>query len=141
MPNRQDPSEFVKLLTQSQPRAYVRALVPNPVDAQDVLQQTNALLWEKVDEFRPGSNFNAWAYKVAYMQTLAYRRDRARNRLVLSDAAVERLATDAADAFRDLSEREIALNQCLEELSERQRSLLRRRYEPDGSVQDPADEL
>jgi DNA-directed RNA polymerase specialized sigma24 family protein len=47
-------------------------------DARDVLLETNLVLWQKIGEFEPGSNFGAWARKIAYFQALAFLRDRKR---------------------------------------------------------------
>ena len=42
-------SEFITLLTEHQPvlRGYIRSLLPNASDIQDVLQNTNIVLWER----------------------------------------------------------------------------------------------
>ena len=73
-----DPSrteEFMRLFTHHQRHVYgyIRGLVPSLVEAEEVLQQTNLLLWEKFDQFQPGTNFRAWACKVAYLTVLKHR--------------------------------------------------------------------
>ena len=52
-------SRLVSLLTCHQQRilAYIHALVPNPHDAQDVLQQTCLVICEKFHEFDPQTDF------------------------------------------------------------------------------------
>ena len=48
--------EFVRLLAQNQRRLflYVRTLVPNHADAEEVLQNTNLVLWREFGTFEPG---------------------------------------------------------------------------------------
>ena len=70
--------EFVYLLTDWQNRlfGYLVTLLGNVHDAHDVLQETNLLLWHKMDDFEPDSEFGAWARECAYFQALAFLRDR-----------------------------------------------------------------
>jgi RNA polymerase sigma-70 factor (ECF subfamily) len=67
-------SEFVLLITSHQAAiyAYVLTLLPDRVAAQDILQETNLVLCRKRDEFEPGTNFKAWAFSIAYWQTMAH---------------------------------------------------------------------
>ena len=86
--------EFVRLLTGEQTSlfAYIATLLGDVNDASNVLQQTNMVLWKKADEFAPGTSFHAWARKVAYFQTLAYIRDKKRDKLVFDEELVLQLA-------------------------------------------------
>lgn len=45
--------EFIKLLTGHQPslRAFIVSLLPGSDDIDDILQDTNVVLWEKMDNF------------------------------------------------------------------------------------------
>lgn len=45
--------------------AYIYTLVPDRHDAEDLLQETSLVICEKFDEFRPGSDFVAWACQIA----------------------------------------------------------------------------
>ena len=47
-------------------------------DADDVLQDVNRIPWEKADEYEAGTNFAAWANRVAYFQVLTLRQQKAR---------------------------------------------------------------
>jgi len=136
--NNQAVAEFVRRLTGCQPRlyAYITTLVLDPHEADDVLQQANLVMWEKLDEFLACENFDALACRVAYFQVLAYRRDRSRDRrrLLFDDQLIENLAVAAGgktDAFQGYL---AALRDCMAKLPDVQRELVRRRYEPGGSV-------
>ena len=50
--------KFMALLVPNQRRihAYILYLVPNSSDAEDILQETLAEIWNKFDDFKEGSN-------------------------------------------------------------------------------------
>ena len=81
---------FVRLLTQHERRVYgyILRMVPNWCEADEVLQETNIRLWEEFDRFEPGTDFAAWAIRVAHYQVLTWRKRRDRSRLVFSEEAV-----------------------------------------------------
>ncbi|MEO0475028.1 MAG: sigma-70 family RNA polymerase sigma factor, partial [Planctomycetota bacterium] len=121
------------LWTQAQPSvmAFVRSMVPNPADAEDVLQQTAydiATNFEQYDDSRP---FVAWAIGIAKYKVLDYRRDRGRGRMVLTGDAVEHLANAYIDEADVLSANGRALHDCIEKLSDKARSLIELRYTQD----------
>ena len=55
-------AEFVRRLTGCQPRlyAYIMTLVLDPHEADDVLQQANLVMWEKLDEFSVARTLTPW---------------------------------------------------------------------------------
>jgi RNA polymerase sigma-70 factor (ECF subfamily) len=132
--------DFLRLILQHQRRIYglILALVPNGPDADDILQETSAVLWQKFDEFDPGSNYAAWALRIARYQVMAYYTTKRRTKARLSDetldAVVERLAsrTEREDA------RSVALDGCLADLPEEDRRLIELRYRGGASVPDVA---
>jgi RNA polymerase sigma-70 factor (ECF subfamily) len=139
MPNRdQAVREFVQRLTGCQPRlyAYIVTLVLDPHAADDVLQQANLVIWEKLDEFLDCENFDALACRVAHYQVMAWRRDsaRERRRRLFDDQLLETLAVEARQTTDTIQAYLSALRDCMAKLPVLQRELLRRRYEPGGSV-------
>src|SRR5262249_60170832 len=92
--------EFVRLLGQNQRRLflYVMNLVPNWTDAEEIIQETNLVLWREFGRFQLGTNFTAWACKVALHQVLAWRKRQRRDRLEVSPAFLEAGAAEAAAA-------------------------------------------
>lgn len=122
--------EFVRLLTTEQLplQYYITKLLGDPAAAQQVLQETNVVLWRKWTDFQPGTNFRAWTRKVAYWQVHSYVRDRKRDRHVFGDELVQQLA--ARDQQVTVKEEEIiALRHCLQCLSQANVDMLRARYE------------
>lgn len=140
--DRSPPSEFVKLFLAEQRGVYrfILSLVAVPQDAEDLLQETAEVLWRRFDEFRPGSNFFAWACQIAHYKVLEYRRRHGREAL-LDEDVLEQVAAVAASKDAAIDVRRSALEQCLAKLSTKDRALLDRRYAPQGSSKSIAADL
>jgi len=124
-----DATEEVQLLFvrhENSIRAFVRALQPSLSDADDVMQETFLTISRKASTFEQGTNFVAWACGIARLKVLENFRQKKRAN-VLSEAAIIALAKDAPSA-EVLSEKEDALEGCLERLTPKIRDLLWRRY-------------
>jgi RNA polymerase sigma-70 factor (ECF subfamily) len=130
--------EFVQLLTGEQTRlfGYIVTLLGDVNDASNVLQQANMVLWRKANEFKPGTNFHMWAKKTAYYQTLAYLRDRKRDKLVFDEDVLEQLASRPDEVDED--ERRVALRHCLGGISRDSLDLLQQRYAPGKTISEIA---
>jgi RNA polymerase sigma-70 factor (ECF subfamily) len=135
--------QIMQLLTQYQRRlhVYIRSLVPNRTDAEEVLQEVNLFIWRQADEFKLGTDFGAWAYKIAYYHVLTYRKRLARQKLRFSDALMEQLAESAAASAEMTDQRQEALEKCIEKLRKEDRDLVRLRYEVGGTAQALANKL
>lgn len=90
--------EFLQLITEFQGRlfGFVLAMLGDVDQANEVLQETNLVLWRKSDEFEPGSDFKAWSFRIAHFQVMAFRQRQIRDRLVFSDEVIEQFSRDAA---------------------------------------------
>lgn len=115
-------------------RAFVRRLVPARADADDIMQEVSVVLWEKFETFRAGGDFRAWAFGVARYEVLAWLRDQGRDRLVLSEKAVELLGSEAEASEPRLERQREALEHCIREVAPAQRALLLKAYEPGTRV-------
>ena len=137
-----DSDAFVRLMTEHQGRlfAYVYSLLGNPDAANDVLQEVNVVLWRDSKEFRAGSNFKAWAFRVAHFQVMAWRQRQIRDRLVFEDDMLEVLADGARETDEMFDRRQERLTGCLEKLTPQHREMIRRRYAEGRSLQDLAAE-
>jgi RNA polymerase sigma-70 factor, ECF subfamily len=136
--SRPNADQIVQLLTnvQQQLTRYVRTLVPNRTDADEVLQDVNLYVWRHADEFLPGTNFTAWARKIAYYQVLTYRKGKSRDRLYFSDALIEQLAENT-DRRKDDDDAEL-LKECVAKLEDEDRVLIDLRYEPGATTESVA---
>ena len=80
---------------------YVYGLVSRQADADDVLQQTKLIMWKCFADFETGTNFIAWARKIAFHQILGYRRKAKRDPLPLDDDMLEKLGERLAGMCHD----------------------------------------
>lgn len=119
-------------------RAYVRRLVPTRADADDVMQEVSVVLWKKFGQFRAGADFRAWAFGVARYAVLAWRRDKARDRLVLDENVVLKLADETAEHEDHLESQREALEKCIQRIHPGQRELLMEAYESHTQIQEVA---
>lgn len=121
---------FVTLLTGSQIRiySYILSLLGDRDQARDVLQQTNLVLWQKASEFTSGTDFIAWAFRVAYFEVRGYRRDLAREKVVFDDDLLDQLQEEAAGDAAGFDARREALIRCVAKLPPDHRELIRLRY-------------
>jgi RNA polymerase sigma-70 factor, ECF subfamily len=136
-------SEFVQLLTGAQSRlyAYICSLIGTAAGARDVLQETNVVLWDKAHEFDRARPFLPWAYRIAFFQVLAYRKQCARSRLVFDEQLVNEVSQEFL-RHDDNHDRQLeALGLCLDKLPRPRRDLIDRRYERGESVDQIAREL
>jgi len=134
--------EFVQLLTSHQRRLhnYIAVFLPHLADTEDVLQETNAVLWAKADRFQPGTSFIAWARAIARLEIIEYCR-RNKNRALVFDAELlesltQELEEDPTEEFRYE-----ALQKCIAKLPVGDRQLVANRYEQSMPVKDVADNL
>lgn len=138
-----DNEVFTRELVQCQHRlfGYILTVVANAELAHEVLQQTNVVLLEKRDGFEPGTNFMAWACRIAYFEVLARRRDTGRDRLRFSDAFMDAIAEQVVEREPDADRRHVALHRCMEKLNANHRDLIDRRYTKDQAVNEIAAQL
>ncbi|MEQ8848266.1 sigma-70 family RNA polymerase sigma factor [Botrimarina sp.] len=128
-------SDFVTHLTDAQPAlfSYICMLLGGVQEANNVLQETNLVLWKKAGEFQPGSNFKAWAREVAYYKALSHMRDSKRSRVFIDQDRIE-AAIASSSVLEDTDERRVALRHCLTELTDEQMNLLGMRYRAETPV-------
>src|SRR4051812_10122240 len=124
-----DREEFARQFSRNARRIYgfIMTLVFNYHDAEEVFQNTSVVLWNKFADFQPGSDFFAWASRVAYYEVLSLMKQRRRSQ-TFSDEALELLASEAMTISDRSSERYEALEECLGHLPAEDRSLLQERY-------------
>ena len=80
-----------------------------------------------------GNRFDRWAYHIAHLQSLCYLAGRKRSKLVFGEEVFALLAEQAAALSESTSEIMDALELCVARLSEKDRELLRLRFEHGGT--------
>lgn len=133
----QPPSaDFIAAVTRSQRvlHSFILTLVWTAADADDVLQETNLVLWRKAAEFDATRDFLPWAMRCAQFQAMAHLKKCQRSKLSFDDALLGQIADEAIAAPEETDLRRLALSSCLEKLPPEQRRILAERYEPGGCV-------
>lgn len=133
--------EFMRLFLAHERRIYglIVSLVPNLADADDLLQDVSAAMWQKFDTFQSGTDFAAWGFAFVRNAALKYHeKARAAGRITFSDTLLESLAQEAIAIVPQITQRHEALRHCLSKLPERSRLLLEKRYEPGATLKDAA---
>lgn len=125
-------AEFVELFTKHQRRLFLLILsqIHDPVDAEEVLQNVNVIIWKKCGQFQPGTNFLAWAATIANFEVLKYRSRRSRERLVFSDEFLATVSAEAVEKSEELERRRAALKECIQKLRSQDQELIEQRYAP-----------
>lgn len=129
-PAADDYELFISLFSRSQGRilAFIRALVPDPGQADDVFQTTSLVLWRGFGSFHRDAEFLPWAIGVARHQVLMHWRTKRRDRHVFSEQLLADLAAATESALAETERRQRALEACVAGLPQRQRDLIRMFY-------------
>src|SRR4051794_7065752 len=77
--------------------AYILTLLPNRADADDALQETSLVMWDKFDGAAPPDDFAAWGCRIAYFKVLDFYKKAGRARVRFSQAMLERVAETAVE--------------------------------------------
>jgi RNA polymerase sigma-70 factor, ECF subfamily len=137
-PTRED--EFIALLTQHKHQLFnlIFCMVQNLPDTEDVFQQTTMALWNKFDEFQIGTDFGAWASRVARYRALNFIRSKRRERVLFSEGLIAQLAECRFDSAEAQDARLRALATCREKLSQADQMLLSICYGRKGTIREAA---
>ncbi|MEN8127325.1 MAG: sigma-70 family RNA polymerase sigma factor [Planctomycetota bacterium] len=122
---------FFELFMNSQKNlyAYILASVHNYADANDLLQETATVLWQKFDQFDLETNFQAWAIAIARNMIKNYFNKRKRSRLQFDDDLVQTIEKATVTGLKSYDARMEALKKCYEKLSDSNRLMMKLRYE------------
>lgn len=135
--------DFVRLFTQSQRALYlfILPMVSSAADAEEVLQETNVVIWSKWSQFTMGSNFVAWGRAIARLEVFRFRRRRDGRLHLLGDDVIELIANHTEKQENDFDLRRDALACCVQKLRDRDRELIQRRYAEDANGDEVAEQL
>ena len=129
--SRETPREHVSALFvqfSSEIRGFILALLPDMSRADDVFQETFLTVTRKATDFRPGTNFLAWACTVARFKVMEAGRRRPGALQPLSDEVLESLCAVTPEPESDDRELEM-LGECIGELHPHTRRAMELRYE------------
>lgn len=135
--------EFIRSFTQSQRSLFlfILPLVGNPADADEVLQETNLVIWSKWNQFEEGTNFLAWGRAIARLEVFRFRRTKGGRLTFLEDDILEIVAVKTEAISDDVALRQEALSTCITLLRPKDRELIQMRYAPGVNGDQVADML
>lgn len=135
--------EFVQLLVTHQPviRAFVISLLPGVSETDDVIQNTNEVLWTKRESFELGTNFKAWALTTARFQVMALQQKlKNENRAPLDEDVLKLIADQSEQKEPDeINQKLNDLNECISQLNAQDQELVLHRYWEKSNLEQYAD--
>lgn len=120
---------------------YLDVLLVNRDDAEDLFQETCMVLWQKFNEFKPGTNFLAWALRVADHKVMKFHSAQSRRAAFnarLREALIMEIASRKAE---DVADGLAALAICMDRLAQSDRKMVTLCYAEGVSVPKVADRL
>lgn len=141
MPPDQDQTEvFLEYQSASSRDVFysILALVIDVDIAEDIYQEVNLVMWRKFNTFEKGTDFRAWALKIALYQVMAWRKRVSRNRLVFNEDFMTLIAEEFEKDHGTKQDQKAALDDCVKSLSQRHQQLIAYRYEMSLSPRDIA---
>ena len=139
-----DPHEaFVRAFArhESTLRAFVRAMLGNWEDVDEVMQEVAVVAWKKFHSLDDLEQFPRWLCVIARYEVLKYRRAKVRDRLVLNEDIVQLLAEEGLDELPLRQRQHEALEGCLDKLPEARRKLVLQAYAPGVSIKQMAEQV
>lgn len=127
---------FLELYTLNNRRIYsfIMSLVSNWGEADDISQETMAVLWGKFDEFTPGTDFLSWAFQVAYFQVLRHFRNKQVTRKHFNSTVLENLKEIACASAKEADDNLEALRKCIKKIPPDDQHLISLRYEDGATI-------
>ena len=141
--NSSQTDHFLRLHVANEKRiyAFILMMVSNWMDADDLMQETTSLMWHKFSEFKPNSNFVAWGIRIARYKILEFHRKNRNKRVEFGDMTLHTILDYAVEMSPEVNDYLEALQRCITELDERDRQLIRMRYEQNVTTKSLAKRL
>src|SRR6187399_2104019 len=132
--------EFVRLLNAHRNVLfnYIFCVVQTLPDAEDVFQQTTLAMWDDFDQFRLGTDFQAWGIRIARNRSLNFLRSKRRERVYFSHKIIDQLAENVCETPELQEARLRALARCREKLALADRRLLELCYGRCNTIREAA---
>lgn len=127
----QKEAAFTQLLKRHQQKVYyqIKRMVNDHDDADDVAQQVWIKVWNKLDGFKMESEFSTWLFRVAYNETLNFiERQKKQSSQNISAAILDYENASSGTDHPKSTSIQIALEQAIKQLPEKQRFVFMLRY-------------
>lgn len=142
--NDKPSDEFARLYLQNQGRvyAYIATLIPNRMDAEDLLQKTSLVMWRKWDIYDSSQSYIAWARGIALNEIRNFVRKKERKNIHLSESMIMTLSSKIElEEGKHATDRIEALEKCLDCMEDPQRDLVEQCYLESRGARVVADRL
>jgi RNA polymerase sigma-70 factor (ECF subfamily) len=122
--------ELSVLWTKAHPivAAYFRSNLRDFHRAEDLLQETAAVVAEKYTEFDASRSFTSWVLGIARNKLLHHLRTHANDKHVFDDTTIGLIATGYSELEPEINAMQTALESCVERVQGRSRKLIEMRY-------------
>lgn len=129
-------TEIVRLLAVNYRRIFASAMaiVGRPEDADDIAQEACVVIWEKYEEFEPGTNFRKWACQIAFNIAKSHMRKLRRHGAGLGDEALARIVQMRSAGSELFELRREMLLECLKKLPTEDQQFLANCYRSSRSI-------
>jgi len=118
-------------------RAFVRNVIQNYHDLAEIMQASTIVAWNKFKELDdPEKNFGKWFCVIARYEIMRFRRDKARDRLILDEPLLEKILAEGISEYDQRKETIEYLNACIEKLPPPSRQLLEIAYDSETAIKD-----
>jgi RNA polymerase sigma-70 factor (ECF subfamily) len=127
----QKEAAFTLLLKKHQQKVYfqIKRMVTEHADADDIAQQVWIKVWSKLDGFKMESEFSTWLFRVAYNETLNFLQKQKKGAIQnISEDSYDYENAAAGSDNPKSSQIQIALEQAIQQLPEKQRFVFMLRY-------------
>ncbi len=131
---------FVRQLINHRKRiyAFILTLVGNSSDADDIMQDTAALMWLKYHQSEEIGDFSALGMRIAHLKVLEFRKKQYKTKIHFNSQLFESILGGAVTVEENLDERFEALKKCLSKLDETSRKLVQAQHQKGQTIKDIA---
>jgi RNA polymerase sigma-70 factor (ECF subfamily) len=116
--------------------AYVRAMVLNYHDSQDIIQNIAVVFAEKYADLDPSRDVVPWVLTIARYEIANYFRSKGRETELMEEKLMQRMETAYHSIHGEADKIKTALHECIQKLNKRSRHVLELRYFRDMSASD-----
>jgi len=131
-----DYKAYMSLLSLNYQRiySYILMLVANHNNADDIMQETTIVMFEKFDSFEKGSDFFAWAITIAKYKTFEFLKKQKREKVIFNQEIINLLGEESKERFDKQKEWLDALKKCVSLLPKTDHQLVNLRYHENISI-------
>lgn len=134
---------FVRQLMKHRKRiyAFILTLVGNSSDADDIMQDTAALMWQKYHQSEEIVDFSALGMQIAHFKVLEFRKKQYTSKIQFNSELFESILGGAVSMEEKLDERFQALKKCLSKLDITSRKLVQAQHQKGQTIKNIAASL